>query len=145
MLALAIGSASFLNSRLVMRHGARRLSNRSLSALCCFSVLFLGLAYVWNGHPPLTVLLPYLLLSFFCIGLLMGNLNALAMQPLGHVAGTGAAIVGGLSTFISLLLGTIVGQSYDETVLPLAAGFAVLGALGLVAMRWAEGRMPTPS
>ena len=138
LLALALGSASFANARLVMRHGAKRLSVWSLRILGTLSVLFLGIAFATSGHPPLWGLLSFLLLSFFCVGLLFSNLNALAMQPLGHVAGTGAAIVGGLATLVSLLLGTIVGQSYNQTVLPLVAGFASLAALAALAMRGAE-------
>lgn len=138
MLAMAIGGASFANARFVMRHGMQWLSVWSLRTLCALSILFLGVAYVLAGHPPLWALMAYLLLSFFCVGLLFGNLNALAMQPLGHIAGTGAAVVGSLATLTSLILGTLVGQSYNDTVLPLVAGFAILGLLAMVAMRWAE-------
>jgi DHA1 family bicyclomycin/chloramphenicol resistance-like MFS transporter len=81
----------------------------------------------------------YLMASFFGIGLLFGNLNALAMQPLGHIAGTGAAIVGGTSMLLSLVLGTAIGQIYDGTVLPLVAGFAVLSACAMLTSWWAEG------
>jgi DHA1 family bicyclomycin/chloramphenicol resistance-like MFS transporter len=84
-------------------------------------------------------MMAYLLVAFFSIGLLFSNLNALAMEPLGHVAGTGASVVGGLSTTISLPLGTLVGQAYDGTVIPLVAGFFVLSLLSMLAMRWAEG------
>ena len=85
--------------------------------------------------------------TFFGIGLLFGNLTALAMQPLGHIAGTGAAVVGGLSTLISLALGTVIGQSYDDTVVPLVFGFAVLSVLAMAAIGWAEppGRRATTS
>jgi DHA1 family bicyclomycin/chloramphenicol resistance-like MFS transporter len=86
----------------------------------------------------------YLLVAFYGIGILFGNLNALAMEPLGHIAGTGAAVVGSLSTMISLVLGTAIGQSYNGTVLPLVGGFAVLGLSALVAVRWA-GRGPAGS
>ncbi|HEY7449044.1 MAG TPA: hypothetical protein VH702_12890, partial [Vicinamibacterales bacterium] len=75
---------------------------------------------------------------FFCIGLLFSNLNAMAMHPLGHIAGTGAAVVGALSTLISLALGTLIGQSYNDTVLPLVTGFAVLSILAMLTLRWAE-------
>ena len=74
-------------------------------------VVFAAVANVWSGQPPLWSLMAYLMLSFFGIGLLFGNLNALAMQPLGHIAGTGAAIVGGASTLLSLILGTAIGLS----------------------------------
>jgi DHA1 family bicyclomycin/chloramphenicol resistance-like MFS transporter len=87
----------------------------------------------------------YLLITFFGVGILFGNLNALAMEPLGRIAGIGAAVVGSLSTFISLVLGTWIGQSYNETVLPLVIGFASLSLLSLLVMFWIEAqRRPTP-
>ena len=80
----------------------------------------------------------YLMVSFFGIGLLFGNLNALAMQPLGHIAGTGAAVVGATSMLISLAFGTWIGQSYNGTVLPLVIGFAVLSGCAIIIAWWAE-------
>ena len=60
------------------------------------------------------------------------------MEPLGHIAGVGAAVVGSLSTLISMPLGTLVGQSYNDTILPLVGGFALLSAIARIAMHWAE-------
>ncbi len=80
----------------------------------------------------------YLLLLFFCFGILFGNLNALAMEPLGHIAGLGSAVVGSISTLISVVFGVIVADAYDNTVLPLVLGFAILGLAGLLVMRWTE-------
>ena len=142
MLALSLGSASFLNARLVMRYGMRSLSFHSLLAIGGLSTIFWVIAYALAGHPPLWALMLYFLISFFCIGILFGNLNALAMEPLGHIAGVGAAVVGALSTLISLLLGTVVGQSFDGTILPLVGGFTILSAASIVVMRWAEYRKP---
>jgi DHA1 family bicyclomycin/chloramphenicol resistance-like MFS transporter len=82
------------------------------------------------------------LLTFFGVGILFGNVNALAMEPLGHIAGVGAAVVGSLSTFISLLLGTLIGQSYNGTVLPLIGGFAMLSITAIGVMRWVEAKKP---
>ncbi len=144
MLALALGSASFSNARLVMRFGMRALSLWALLSIGGFSIVFWGIAYALAGQPPLLALMIYLLISFFGIGILFGNMNALAMEPLGHIAGVGAAVVGSLSTLISLVLGTIIGQSYNGTVLPLVAGFAILSAASLVVMRWAESRTLLP-
>jgi DHA1 family bicyclomycin/chloramphenicol resistance-like MFS transporter len=136
VLAIALGGASISNSRLVMRHGMRPLVVRSLAMVVVASVTFLGVAWLDAGRPPLWGLMAYLILVFFGIGILFGNLNALAMEPLGHVAGTGAAVVGSFSTLISLGLGTMIGQSYNGTVLPLILGFAVLSmAGGLVVWR----------
>jgi DHA1 family bicyclomycin/chloramphenicol resistance-like MFS transporter len=87
----------------------------------------------------------FFLTVFFCLGLLFGNLNALAMEPLGHIAGVGAAVVGALTTTISLLLGILIGQSYNGTVLPLVGGFAVLSLASAAVMRWAEYKRSTGS
>jgi DHA1 family bicyclomycin/chloramphenicol resistance-like MFS transporter len=121
-----------------MRLGMRLLSGRALLVLCGLSCVFWIIAYFFSGHPPLWALMLYCMISFFCIGMLFGNLNALAMEPLGHIAGTGAAVVGSLSTFIAIPLGVSVGQSYNGTVLPLVGGFALLGGAGLLVRRWIE-------
>jgi DHA1 family bicyclomycin/chloramphenicol resistance-like MFS transporter len=138
VLAVAIGGASFANARLVVRHGMRALSSWSLRGICIVSIVFTGIAAAGAGHPPLWMLMTYLMVTFFGIGLLFGNLNALAMQPLGHIAGTGSAVVGGVSMLISLALGTAIGQSYNGTVIPLVSGFALLSALSITASWWAE-------
>jgi len=138
-LAIALGGASLSNARLVGRYGMRHLAGLALLAVCLTSFLFLGIVLYLAGHPPLWMLIAYLLTSFFGIGLLYSNLQALAMQPLGRIAGIGAAVVGGSSTLISLACGTVIGQSYNNTVLPLVVGFAVLSALSMAAIRLAEG------
>jgi DHA1 family bicyclomycin/chloramphenicol resistance-like MFS transporter len=138
VLAISIGGASVVNARLVVRYGMRVLSDWSLRGICVVSVVFTAIASLLSGHPPLWMLMTYLIVSFFGIGLLFGNLNALAMQPLGHIAGTGAAIVGATSMLISLALGTWIGQSYNGTVLPLVIGFAALSACAIAASWWAE-------
>jgi len=139
MVAIAIGAASLANAGLVLRYGMRMLANWSLRGIFVVSIVFAAIAATWSGHPPLWGLMGYLMTTFFGIGLLFGNLNALAMQPLGHIAGTGAAIVGATSMLISLVLGTWIGQSYNGTVLPLVVGFAALSACAMLVSRWAEG------
>ena len=137
-LALAIGSASFVNARLVMRHGMRRLSAWALGLLTGLSLVFLVPATLAAGAPPLWALMAYMMVAFFCIGMLFANFNALAMEPLGHIAGVGAAVVGSLTTLISMTLGAAIGQAYDGTVLPLVAGFALLGLAAIAVMGWTE-------
>ncbi len=139
LVALSIGLASFLNARLVMRFGMRSLVTWSLLLMLGLSVVSLAIALLTNGQPPLLFLMVYLMLTFFCVGILFGNNNALAMQPLGRMAGMGAAVVGSLSTFVSVPLGIMIGQSYNGTVLPLIIGMAVLAGLSLVVVLWIEG------
>ena len=138
VLAASIGLASLVNAKLVMRFGMRRLSRAAMTVTALLSVPFFLLALYYQGHPPLAQLMAYLLCVFFFFGIMFGNLNALAMEPLGHIAGLGSALVGSISTLMSVMLGIIVAGAYDGTILPLVASFAVLSFLGLVSMHWTE-------
>ena len=135
ILALAIGGASLANARLVMRFGMRLLTGRALIALTVLSAAFCAVAAAMGGVPPLWAFMTYGLAVFFCLGILFGNLTAMAMEPLGQIAGVGAAVVSTLTGFISLVLGSAVGLSYDGTVLPLVGGFALLGAVSFFFVR----------
>ena len=136
--ALAFGAASMLNARLVMKLGMRRLAGSGLGATTLLSLVFFIAILILDGHPPLWALMGYLLLTFFFVGVLFGNFNALAMEPMGHIAGTAAAVVGSLATIISSVLGWMLGHAYDGTVRPMIAGFAVLTLLASLAMALAE-------
>jgi DHA1 family bicyclomycin/chloramphenicol resistance-like MFS transporter len=136
VISLSLGMASLSNTRLVMRYGMEKLSRWALNGIFALAIIFLGVAAAYAGQPPLWSLMTYLMTSFFCIGILFGNMNALAMQPLGHLAGVGSAVVGSLSTLISTLLGTVIGQSYDGTILPLVIGMALLTGVSIFVIRW---------
>ena len=142
VLAASIGLASLTNARLVMRLGMRRLSQVAVWAIVLLSVPFYPLADYFQGQPPLWLLMGYLMLVFFFMGILFGNLNALAMEPLGNMAGLGAALVGSVSTILSVILGVLVSDAYNGTVLPLVAGFALLSLGCLISIYWTEKRVP---
>lgn len=137
-LAASLGFASFVNGKLVLRLGMLRICKIALSVLIVVSAAFALIALALNGHPPLWALMLYLATVFACVGMLFGNLYAAAMEPLGHVAGIGSSVVGSLATLISLPLATLVGQSYDGSVLPLVLGFAILGSCAALAIFWGE-------
>jgi DHA1 family bicyclomycin/chloramphenicol resistance-like MFS transporter len=134
VLALAIGGASLLNAKLVMRYGMHWLSKWALLLFTLLSGAFWLVTYSTAGHPPLALLMVYFMLAFLALGMLFGNLNALAMEPLGHIAGIGASVIGSLSTLIAIPLGTFIGQAYDHTVLPLISGFFLLGLVASTAI-----------
>ena len=136
--AIAIGVASAINAQLVIRMGMRFLAHRAISGVTIISFLFLIPVVYYSGVPPFLLFMIWLVLTFFGMGILFGNLNALAMEPLGHMAGLGAAFVGSLSTFVSLPLGWVIGDSFDGSVSHLVAGFGVMGLASLVVMRWAD-------
>ncbi|HRJ52434.1 MAG TPA: multidrug effflux MFS transporter [Candidatus Thiothrix moscowensis] len=138
VLAFSVGGASFLNARLVMHYGMRWLSHRAILAFTLLSAIFWVITYQAGGQPSLTSLMVYLSLAFVALGIMFGNLNALAMEPLGHIAGIAASVIGSLSTLTAIPLGILIGQSYDGTVLPLVTGFFLLGLAASVLMLKAE-------
>ncbi|MFZ1398313.1 MAG: multidrug effflux MFS transporter [Candidatus Promineifilaceae bacterium] len=138
VIASSIGLASLVNTRLVMNLGMRLLTRSTLLIVFVLSAIMLVGVFTLFETVPLWVFMTYLMLTFFCVGILFGNLNSLAMEPLGHVAGVGAAVVGSLSTLLSVLLGTLIGQSYNGTIVPLVMGLGILSGVSLVVVRWAE-------
>jgi DHA1 family bicyclomycin/chloramphenicol resistance-like MFS transporter len=138
VLSSSLGMASLTNARAVMRFGMRFLVRRALFFIFGLAVFALGVAWFTTGHPTLWLLMPYLMLTFFGIGILFGNLNALAMEPLGHLAGIGAAVVGSLSTLLSMVIGTMIGRGYNGTILPLVASIAALTGVSILVVRWTE-------
>ena len=131
-LALAIGLSSFANSKLVMRFPMEGICTASLIVLSVISFLFFIYAQRFLGHPPLAVLMVYLSISFFCFGMLFGNLNALAVQPLGHIAGVATSVISSAQTLLSIVVGGVIGQCYDGNVLPLVLGFLICAVSALV-------------
>lgn len=133
-LALVLGVASLTNSRIVARLGMRLICMRAMATMVIASLLFLGLHFV-VPEVTLWMFVGYATVLFFAFGLMFGNLNAVAMEPMGDVAGMASAIMGATSSLISLTLGTIIGQLYDNTLIPIVAGFAALGVCALTLMQ----------
>jgi DHA1 family bicyclomycin/chloramphenicol resistance-like MFS transporter len=138
--AVAIAFAMILNGRLVVRLGMRRLSKYALRGEIALALAFLIPAALYAGHPPLWMLGVYLFATFFCCGILFGNYNALAMEPMGRIAGMAAAMSGFLSTLVAIVFGGTLGQFYNGTVLPLVLGYGAFGLLALLFSEWAERR-----
>lgn len=139
-LALVFGASSLLNSRIVQKHGMRNLCRSAMTAVVVASLAYLLLRSVIGD-----MLVPFLLyvsVLYFSMGLLFGNLNAIAMEPMGHIAGIASAVIGATSSLISLTLGTMIGQMYDGTLIPVSTGFAVLGLCGLLVMRHTNRHAP---
>ena len=137
-LALTFGVASLVNARLVYRYGLKRLCFASVSVITGLSGIFLLGILGMDKIPPLWLFMGYMMIIFPGIGFLFGNLNALAMEPLGHIAGVGAAMIGSLSSLISIPLGILIAGAFNGTVLPLITGFSLCGLAVLFSIIWAE-------
>jgi DHA1 family bicyclomycin/chloramphenicol resistance-like MFS transporter len=137
-----MGISSYANMRLVMRAGPRALLLRALAALSLISCLHLAVALLWGETLWSFILLQAL--SMACFGLVGANASALAMAPMGHIAGTASSLQGLISTIGGALIGLVVGQMFDGTTIPLVSSFAIGGALALVAALWANPKEKPP-
>lgn len=137
LIAIFIGLASFLNGKFVKVLGMFKIVDWALRGI----VLFSGISILYTfliEEPSFTVFLLFLLPIMFCIGLLFGNLNSIAMEPLGRVAGTGASVVGSVSTFISVPISFYIGGLYSNSIYPLIIGFLVLSVLSMIIVKWVK-------
>lgn len=124
--ALAVAAASFFNGRAVERLGMRPISHWALVGFVAATLLHLVIdASV--GTPPLPVFVALLAAALFCFGLIMPNFNAIAMEPMGRIAGTASSFVGATTTAIGAFGGFLIGRAFDGTTMPLIAGFAASG------------------
>ena len=142
ILALAVGGAGYVNGRLVMGYGMQALTRWALTAASVMFAASLVITWLMDGVPPFWLFMIIMLMGNFALGILFGNLNAIAMDPMGHIAGVASAVVASLSTIISLPLGVMIGFSYDGTILPVVGGFALLTFASLMTMRWSQGPAP---
>ncbi len=140
LVAAALGAATLLNARIVKRFGMRRLSHCALIVFVIASIIHLAIVY--SGFESFAVFMFFMMVSFFCLGLIGANMSAIAMEPMGHIAGAAAAANGFAGTTIAGMFGGLVARQYDGTTAPIVAGFAVLGALALATVLWTEkGRL----
>jgi len=128
----------FLNSQLVTRFGMRPLSHGALVAYAALSVIMLLLGYF--DMMPVFLFFAMMAAIFVSFNFIMSNFGALAMAPLGEVAGTAASTQGFLQMVIGAALGAMIGQFYDGTPVPMAAGFVILSLLAGVIVVLGTGK-----
>lgn len=132
--------SSFINARLVGRFGMRRLSHGALIGFFIVNTVLFGLALL--GPVPLVPFAGLFTLAMLQFGWIGSNFNAIAMEPLGHVAGTASSVQGFMQTVGGAVIGAVVGQAFDGTVTPFTASFFCVSALALLLVLAAErGRL----
>lgn len=135
-IAAMMSVSSFLNSRLVVKLGMRRLSHGALLGFTVVSAIWF--AWSLTGWVPFPVFVVLFAAAMFQFGWIGSNFNAIAMEPLGHIAGTASSVQSFMQTVGGGLIGAFIGQSFDGTVMPLALGYVSVALLGLVMVLIAE-------
>lgn len=129
----AMGIASFANSRLVERLGTRLISQAAVLTLIALSLVHAGV--IVAGWETLTSYIVFQATSMTCIGLCGSNFGAMAMEPVGDIAGTASSVQGSITSIGAVAVGSAIGQSYAGTTLPLALGYLAIG-LAVLAIVW---------
>lgn len=143
-IALFMAAASLVNSRIVGRLGMRRVSHGALIGYIGFTGAHALVAL--SGHESLVSFTLFQGAAMFCFGLIGPNFGALAMDPLGHVAGTASSVQGFVTTVVGALLGFFIGQHFDGTIVPITLGFALCGLVALAIVLVVErGRLFNPA
>ncbi|ASJ73791.1 MFS transporter [Granulosicoccus antarcticus] len=140
LLAFAVGAASLINAKLVLRLGTAYLARTAVMGLVLSSGVLLVSALLSNGTPPLWIFVGLCAGCFFCIGILFGNLGAMAMESLGAVAGIGASIIASVSSLVAVLVSNVLGSFHDETLVPLGICFVAVGMGTLLLVGFATRR-----
>lgn len=139
-MALSMSLSSLINSRLVGRLGMRRLSHGAVLVFTMLSLALLSLQLA-----GLLTLAPLMILLggvMFLVGMIFSNFNALALEPMGHLAGTASSVFGSVTTLMAATLGGLIGQAYDGSVTPLVVGYVILGVTTLAILLVTEkGRL----
>jgi MFS transporter, DHA1 family, multidrug resistance protein len=129
-LAISVGIATFLNGTLVLKYGMEKLITLAMVGFFLISIVYIALFYN-TTNPNVAILLTFFGLQFFALGFLFGNLRALAMEPVGHIAGIASAITGFISTMMAVPISSYIGKFVVDTALPLFIGFAISGLLSI--------------
>jgi DHA1 family bicyclomycin/chloramphenicol resistance-like MFS transporter len=129
LISLAIGAASFVNGVVVQRIGMTTLTSIALAAIVLMSIAASAVILATKENLPLEIFVAYMAGILFCFGLLVSNLNALAMAQLTKSAGTGAASIGALTTIISVPVAVMIGWIMTGNAAPVTVGFVICGLI----------------
>ena len=132
--------ANLSNARLVMRLGMRLISHAAMLGLVATSAVHLTIAAA--GWETLLVFVVLQAITMACFGLATSNFSAMAMENMGHIAGTASSVQGFLSVAVGVTIGAVIGQAFDGSTAPLSVGFLACGLAALLAVLVTErGRL----
>ncbi|WEK43115.1 MAG: multidrug effflux MFS transporter [Candidatus Sphingomonas colombiensis] len=135
--------ANLLNVRLVMRLGTRRISHTAICVMIAITALHLTIAA--TGHETVLVFATLQAITLASFALASSNFSAMAMEKMGHIAGTASSVQGFISLTFGSLIGTLIGQAFNGTTMPLTVGFLIAGLFALAAVAITErGRLFHP-
>jgi DHA1 family bicyclomycin/chloramphenicol resistance-like MFS transporter len=132
----ALTVSSIVNGKLVKTVVLRKIVHLALIAFFIMAIIFVVLAYL--DSIPFEVMLLITMSTMFLFGFVATNTSAIALEPMGHIAGTASSVINTVSVSGGALIGGIIGQLYDGTVVPMATGYLILAIIAIIAAFWGE-------
>lgn len=130
-IGMGMSVCTLINSRLSVRLGARRAIRSLLLVYTIVAGILLLITLMSNNQPGITVF-------FSGVGILLAinlaiepNSSALALEPMGQMAGLAASVYGTIFFFIGSLTGAVISQLMQHSVMPLVVSFFIIGCVGL--------------
>lgn len=140
LIAGGIALASIVNAKLVEKLGSRLIGHSALIGFITMAAIHAVVTL--SGHETIWTFAILQAMTMFCFGLLAGNFGSMAMEPMGHIAGTASSVQGFVSTIVGSLTGFAIGQSFNGSTIPMTLGFLACGVAALLFVLYAEhGRL----
>jgi len=137
VIGLFCATSSMVNAAFVVRYGMRALSTLALMITTAVTIIVLTLTLLGvSGEVHFWLFITWQTVIFYQMGLTIGNLNALAMEPLGHIAGLAASVMGAIATVSGGIIATLIAQTFNGTTVPQIAGTLVLLLLAIPVLLW---------
>jgi DHA1 family bicyclomycin/chloramphenicol resistance-like MFS transporter len=137
-IAVIMGGAMYLNGRIVERLGLEKIIRTAFVANLTSAIVLLTVALATGGEPPFWLFFVLLATVLFFQQMLIPNLNAAAMRPLGAVAGTSAALLGMIPGVLGAIVGGLIDRQFNGTITPISIGFVISSSVAFTAWRWAS-------
>ena len=134
--AAAMAISSIINGRIVKNTPLRLIVHISIIAFLIVTLIFFFAAHF--ATVPFALMLFVTIMTMLLFGFVVANTTAIALEPLGHIAGTASSVLNTMSVSFGALIGGILGQLYDGTIIPMANGYPILGIVSIIAASWAE-------
>jgi DHA1 family bicyclomycin/chloramphenicol resistance-like MFS transporter len=142
--AAFIALSNTSNAWLLGRYTMEMITASAIGTQVIWSLGFLVWLLITGTNPSLMVWMVFISVALFLVGITFGNYNAIALRPLGAIAGIASSITASIQTLISVLVAAAIGAAFDMNVMPVVLGSVLMGffasALMVLARYFAKGQ-----
>jgi len=139
---LASAAVALGCNRVLHRVDARQLALGAGAAFVAISAALFAVTVAGEGLPPFGLwMVLFSLANASCVGVFPTAIS-LALEPMGKLAGTAAAVMGACGSLGGSLLASFTDRAIDGSVMPIGIAYLTYSVLSLVCHFWARGGSP---